>query len=78
MVIIMTISKANDKVVFSMFDNKTIVPPIPRKPHIKLVEGFWRVSPKPRRTPTPVYWDKAHLFVRALNVRIYQDLLKEV
>lgn len=50
------------------FTNATMREPRPGKPHIALIDGFWRVSPWKRGTG-PLYY-QAHAFANRLNQRI--------
>lgn len=51
-----------------MFDNATIKPVRPGKPHIILYKGYWRVSamPKPRTKYRDIFLE-AHRFTQRLN-----------
>jgi len=47
------------------FSNQCITPKVPGKPHIVFIDGYWRVSPCPRRGTGP--WYPAHAWVRNMN-----------
>lgn len=49
------------------FSNTTVRELTPGKPHIALIDGFWRVSPWKRRTSFLYY--QAHAFIDKLNCR---------
>lgn len=51
------------------FNNSSIVAPVAGKPHIKFVDGYWRVSPVKwqQQKSTYQFWVDAHRFVRMLN-----------
>lgn len=59
------------------FDNSTIVPLRPNKPHIVFRKGFWRVSKiqKPYRQKLHLY-NKAHNFVYNLNYHSRMLIIK--
>jgi len=48
------------------FDNTTIEPKTPGKPHIKFINGWWRVSPWNRKSADK--FAKAHAFVNKQNM----------
>lgn len=55
------------------FDNKVIIPRNQNKPHIVKIDGYWRVSPKPRRfwgCSGGFRWDRAGSFVNKLNAEL--------
>ena len=56
------------------FSNGSMTPVNPRKPHIAFIDGFWRVSPKPRAAfkfpDIRERWSKAHHWVNDKNYRI--------
>lgn len=58
------------------FSNQTLAGRIKGKPHIALVDGYWRVSPAPTRLRHQVprwitrRWDIAHSYVHAKNQAI--------
>lgn len=51
------------------FSNQTMRQPVPGKPHIALIGGFWRVSPEAKRDryKHPGRWSEAHYFTTRLN-----------
>lgn len=66
-----------------MFDNRSIQRKVPRKPHICVREGWWRVCPMPVRAMRKVHWieaahinsrwQQAHAFIRKLNYRNFES-----
>lgn len=51
------------------FNNGDMAQPVPGKPHLALIHGYWRVSPRPKR-PSPevrVLWQQAHNHIDKLN-----------
>ncbi len=65
------------------FDNKTMPTKVPSKPHIALIQGWWRVSSiklkgkRFHKPPTGCHWalterwSKAHAFARKLNNNLH-------
>ena len=56
------------------FSNQIINAPVRNKPHIVKIDGYWRVSPKPRITRDLVTntnvdnrWFKAHSYILGRN-----------
>lgn len=50
------------------FSNATMRQPVPGKPHLALVAGWWRVSPMPKPYHKhSLLWRLAHDFVNQLN-----------
>ena len=61
------------------FSNQTMVAPVEDKPHIAKIDGWWRVSPKPRCTRNQntnakitERWFKAHSYILGKNFSMTQ------
>lgn len=50
-----------------MFDNSCITPLRKHKPHIVLIDGYWRVSKLHKPYINSVWWNHAHAFITRLN-----------
>lgn len=63
------------KVKRNRFDNRCMTPRNERKPHLALIEGLWRVSPKPREAHSSPslqrLWTMAHYWANQHNIKLY-------
>ena len=63
------------KVKRNRFDNRCMTPRNARKPHLALIEGLWRVSPKPREAYSNPsiqrLWTMAHYWANCRNEKIW-------
>lgn len=63
------------KIKRNRFDNRCMMPRNERKPHLALIAGLWRVSPKPHEAyynpSLQRLWTMAHYWANQRNIRLY-------
>lgn len=57
------------------FSNSSIRAPNAKKPHIKLVQKWWRVSPlpKPYKASSGALWANAYRYINRLNENLKES-----
>lgn len=63
------------KIKRNRFNNRCMTPRNERKPHLALIAGLWRVSPKPREAYSSPslqrLWTMAHYWANQRNIKLY-------